>query len=74
MKFPAQIALLIVPFLLAACDEQPHKPPVPHTGDAKQGPVLFEDQRNALGKAKAVGAKAEEQAQSQREAVEKQEK
>lgn len=56
--------------LLSACDQQaPQKPPVPHVDDPKPA-VLFQDQRNALDKAKGVNGQMEEQAQHQREATE----
>jgi nitrous oxide reductase accessory protein NosL len=67
MKLGLLPIVLFVSMLLAACDQQPPKaPPVPHVDDAK--PVgLFQDQRNALDKAKGVGAQVEDQAQRQRE-------
>lgn len=71
MKFSLPIIALCSSTLLAACDQQPpNKPPVPHVDEAKPATGLFQDQRNALDKAKAVGPQLEEQAQRQREDAE----
>lgn len=71
MKLGLVSVVLFIPLLLAACDQQPPKaPPVPHVGDAKPAAGLFQDQRNALDKAKGVGTQMEDQAQRQREAAE----
>ena len=60
--------VLFASLLLAACDQQPpNKPPVPQMDEAKPAAGLFQDQRNALDKAKGVGAQVEDQAQRQRE-------
>lgn len=70
MKSSLSIIALCLPMLLVACDQQPpNKPPVPHVDEAKPAAGLFQDQRNALDKAKAVGPQLEEQAQRQREAA-----
>lgn len=64
-------AVLFSSMLLVACDQSPpNKPPVPHVDDAKPAAGLFQDQRNALDKAKGVGAQMEDQAQRQRETAE----
>ena len=71
MKLALLPVVLFSSMLLAACDQQPPKaPPVPHVDDAKPAAGLFQDQRNALDKAKGVGAQMEDQAQRQREATE----
>lgn len=71
MKFSLPIIVLCSSMLLASCDQQPpNKPPVPHVDEAKPAAGLFQDQRNALDKAKAVGPQMEDQAQRQREAAE----
>lgn len=71
MKRALLPVVLFSSMLLVACDQQPpSKPPVPHVDEAKPAAGLFQDQRNALDKAKGVGAQVEEQAQRQREAAE----
>jgi len=71
MKLVFLPVVLFSSMLLAACNqESPNKPPVPHVDDAKPAAGLFQDQRNALDKAKGVGAQMEDQAQRQREATE----
>ena len=71
MKLGFLPVVLFSSMLLAACDQQPPKaPPVPHVDDTKPAAGLFQDQRNALDKAKGVGAQMEDQAQRQREAAE----
>jgi hypothetical protein len=68
MKLGLVSVVLFLSMLLAACDQAPpNKPPVPHVDDAKPAAGLFQDQRNALDKAKGVGAQVEDQAQRQRE-------
>lgn len=75
MKLGLVSAVLFASMLLAACDQQPpNKPPVPHVDEAKPAAGLFQDQRNALDKAKGVGAQVEDQAQRQRETAEQEEK
>lgn len=71
MKLGFLSVALFSSMLLVACDQQPpNKPPVPHVDEAKPAAGLFQDQRNALDKARAVGPQMEEQAQRQREAAE----
>ena len=68
MKLGLVSVVLFLSMLLAACDQSPpNKPPVPHVDEAKPAAGLFQDQRNALDKAKDVGAQVEDQAQRQRE-------
>lgn len=66
MKHIGLIVLLLSTALLAACEQKPYQPPVPHTEPEKPAAKLFEPQREALDKAKGVG-KAVEQASRARE-------
>lgn len=68
------VVALASPVLLAGCDEPPNKPPLPQTDQAKPAAGLFQDQRNALDKAKGVESTVNDQAQQQRETIEKSEK
>lgn len=71
MKLGFLPVVLFSSLLLVACDQTPpNKPPVPHVDDTKPAAGLFQGQRNALDKAKGVGAQMEDQAQRQREAAE----
>lgn len=45
--------LLFGPLILAACEEKPYKPPMPHTDEAPQS-ALLTGPRQALDKAKGV--------------------
>jgi len=67
MKHIGLIVLLLTTTLLAACEQKPYKPPVPHTEPDK----LFEPQREALDKAKGVGKTVEQASQELKEATEK---
>jgi len=66
MKYIGQIILLLTATLLAACEQKPYQPPVPHTGQDKSATKLLEPQREALDKAKGV-EKAAGQANQERE-------
>jgi len=66
MKYIGLIVLLLTTALLAACEQKPYQPPVPHTEPDKSATKLFEPQREALDKAKGVG-KTVEQASQERE-------
>lgn len=57
-----RIAILFSLLLLAACGQKEDTPP----------PKLFEDQRNALDKARDVNAMQQEEAEKQRKELEKQ--
>ncbi len=64
------IALLLLTLLASAgCREKPQDPPLPESESAK----LFETQRAALEKAKAVQAQADQLAAKQAEALKQQE-
>lgn len=54
MKHIGLIMLLLTATLLAACEQKPYQPPVPHTEPDKSAAKLFEPQREALDKAKGV--------------------
>lgn len=65
----ANIALLLATLAVAACEEKPHKPPLPQT-DKDAGAVLFQDQRKALDKARGVEQTVQQHEQEQRQAAE----
>ncbi|OIP11508.1 MAG: hypothetical protein AUK53_08580 [Betaproteobacteria bacterium CG2_30_59_46] len=71
MKHIGLIVLLLTTTLLAACEQKPYKPPVPHTEPDKSATKLFEPQREALDKAKGVGKTVEQASQELKEATEK---
>ena len=71
MKATGLIVLLLVTALLAACEQKPYQPPVPHTEPDKSATKLFEPQREALDKARGVGKTVEQASQEQKEATEK---
>ena len=66
MKHIGLIILLLTATLLAACEQKPYQPPVPHTEPDKPAAKLCEPQREALDKAKGV-EKAVGQASQERE-------
>ena len=63
------ILLLLTLLASAGCREKPQEPPLPESESAK----LFETQRAALEKAKAVQAELAKQAAKQAEALKQQE-
>lgn len=69
MKQIGLIVLLLATVLLAACEEKPYKPPVPHTEPDKSSARLFEPQRQALGKAKDVENTLEQASQKREQAT-----
>lgn len=71
MKHIGLIVLLLTTSLLAACEQKPYKPPVPHTEPDKPAAKLFEPQREALDKAKGVGKAVEQASQELKESAEK---
>jgi len=71
MKATGLIVLLLTTALLAACEQKPYQPPVPHTEPDKSATKLFEPQREALDKARGVGKTVEQASQEQKEATEK---
>ena len=62
------VALIVTALSLAACDEKPQQPPVPETAPAK----LFQTEREALEKAKAVEKAVEKSTEELRQQVEQQ--
>jgi len=71
MKHIGPIVLLLATALLAACEQKPYQPPVPHTEPDKSATKLFEPQREALDKAKGVGKTVEQASKEREEATEK---
>ena len=71
MKHIGLIVLLLATALLAACEQKPYQPPVPHTEPDKSATKLFEPQREALDKAKGVGKTVEQASEEQKDAAEK---
>lgn len=71
MKQNGLIVLLLTTALLAACEQKPYQPPVPHTEPDKSAAKLFEPQREALDKAKGVEKTLEQASQGREEAVQK---
>lgn len=69
MKHIGLIALLLAMALLAACEQKPYQPPVPHTEPDKSATKLFEPQREALDKAKGVEKTVEQASQEREEAA-----
>lgn len=69
MKHIGPIVLLLATALLAACEEKPYKPPVPHTEPGNAGAKQFEPPREALDKAKGVGKTVERASQEREEAA-----
>lgn len=71
MKHIGQTAILLATTLLAACEQKPYQPPVPHAAPDKSAAKLFEPQREALDKARGVEKTLEQAAQAQNKAVDK---
>jgi len=69
MKTIRLIVLLLATALLAACEQKPYQPPVPHTEPDKSATKLFEPQREALDKAKGVGNTVEQAGREREEAT-----
>ena len=68
MKHIGRIVLLLATALLAACEQKPSQPPVPHTEPDKSAARLFEPQREALDKAREAGKAVERSGQEPKEA------
>lgn len=64
------VALIVTALALAACGEKPQQPPLPETAPTK----LFQSEREALEKAKAVEQVTEKSAEDLRQQVEQQSK
>lgn len=62
------VTLIVTALSLAACGEKPQQPPVPETAPVK----LFQTEREALEKAKAVEQTAEKPTEDLRQQVEQQ--
>ena len=62
-NWPTIILLLLTLLASAGCREKPQEPPLPESESAK----LFETQRAALEKAKAVQAQAAKQAEAMKQ-------
>ena len=60
-------ALLLASIAIAACEEKPNKPPLPQTNQGS-GPALFQEQRQALDKAKGVEQTLQQHEQEQKQA------
>ncbi|HUX63402.1 hypothetical protein [Sulfuricella sp.] len=69
MKHIGLIILLLTATLLAACEQKPYQPPIPHTEPDKSATKLFEPQRDALDKAKGVEKTVEQASQEREEAA-----
>jgi len=66
----SSVALIVTALALAACGEKPQQPPLPETAPTK----LFQSEREALEKAKAVEQVTEKSAEDLRQQVEQQSK
>lgn len=62
------VALIVTALALAACGEKPQQPPLPETAPTK----LFQSEREALEKAKAVEQVTEKSAEDLKQQVEQQ--
>ena len=62
------IALVILTTAILGCDEKPYKSPEPKTEKAPAA-ILFQEQRQALEKAKRVERTIEKRAEEDRQAV-----
>ena len=71
MKTSLLISAILLTATLAACDERPDKPPIPHT-DKPAGTGLFQDERNALDKAKTVEKTLEKRSEDEKQSLEQQ--
>ena len=59
---------IILSVTLAGCDEKPYKAPAPKT-EEKPAAILFQEQRQALEKAKGVEQTIEKRAEEDRKAL-----
>ena len=71
MKHIGLIVLLLTVTLLAACEQKPYQPPVPHTEPDKSAAKLFEPQREALDKARGVEKTVGQASQEREESADK---
>jgi hypothetical protein len=63
----ATAALLLASVAIAACEEKPKTPPLPQTSQ-ESGTALFQEQRQALDKAKGVEQVLQQHDQEQKQA------
>ena len=70
MKTSLTLSVALLTAFLSACDERPDKAPVPHTDQPASG--LFQDQRNALDKAKQVETTLENKIEENKQAIDQQ--
>ena len=72
-NWPAVIVLTVASLLLSACSEKPQQPPVPQIEPTQPEPAkLFQQQRSALDKAKAVEQTLEKGSEESRQEMERQ--
>ena len=77
-NWPAVIVLTVAPLFFSACGEKPQQPPVPQTAPSLPEPTqsepakLFQQQRSALDKAKAVEQALEKGSEESRQEMERQ--
>jgi len=71
MKISLIISAVLLSATLSACDERPDKAPVPHTEKAPAA-GLFQDERNALEKAKTVEKTLEKRSEEDKRVIEQQ--
>ena len=71
MKYFGVMTLLLAAALLAACEQKPYQPPVPHTEPGKSAASLLEPQREALDQAKGVEKTIEQAGRNREEAAQK---
>lgn len=64
------LSIALLTTVLSACDERPDKAPVPITDKPASG--LFQDQRNALDKAKQVEKTLENKTEENKQALDQQ--
>ena len=62
------VTLVMLSLTIAGCDEKPYKAPEPKTEKAPAA-ILFQEQRQALEKAKRVERTIEKRAEEDRQAV-----
>lgn len=71
MKISLIISAALFSAALSACDERPDKAPIPHT-DKTPGTALFQDERNAMDKAKTVEKTLEKRSEEDKQTLEQQ--
>lgn len=71
MKISLIISAILVSATLSACDERPDKAPIPHT-DKSPDSGLFQDERNALDKARTVEKTLEKRREEDKQVLDQQ--